>query len=459
MAYIYVIRNKINDKVYIGQTRRTIEERFRDHLDIARNKKVQTKVYVKMREIGIDNFYPELLIECDENELNKYEQYYVEKYDSLNNGYNSVYPCSSIGKRPVHDYEDKIVDLYTSGHSYSFIAMECNISLAEVGRVVNENNLDTTNREYTRESKSRSVGIIMYNAEFNNGTYFDSIKDAYNTVSRERNRDNFTLEFYSRVKVACQNGNVAYSHRWQLASDLAYDDKIFRTKFDKEAYIQGKPAYQPEGKQYYIVDGAITEVLKHYYSGVKHTNRCIDCNTEISSKANRCKKCSNIHINHSGVFNYDSKCPDKSTLEQLLNEYNFSQIGRKYGVSGNAVKKWAKKYGLYIPKNKNKPSKEELGDILKHKTAKEVAEMYCVTRDTVYDWAHSYDIKIKDSFKILCLEDDIYFDTFRDAAKYMMDNKLTNETNLNHVSYHISKVVNSNSNYRGKHWIKILSQN
>lgn len=41
-----------------------------------------------------------------------------------------------------------------------------------------------------------------------------------------------------------------------------------------------------------------------------------------------------------------SKKPEKSELEKDLNELNWSAIGRKYGVSDNAVKKWAKSYNL-----------------------------------------------------------------------------------------------------------------
>ena len=32
MAYIYKITNDINNKVYIGKTIKTVEERFRQHL-------------------------------------------------------------------------------------------------------------------------------------------------------------------------------------------------------------------------------------------------------------------------------------------------------------------------------------------------------------------------------------------------------------------------------------------
>lgn len=38
--------------------------------------------------------------------------------------------------------------------------------------------------------------------------------------------------------------------------------------------------------------------------------------------------------------------PDKETLIKELKESNFTQVGKKYGVSDNAIRKWCKSYGL-----------------------------------------------------------------------------------------------------------------
>lgn len=38
--------------------------------------------------------------------------------------------------------------------------------------------------------------------------------------------------------------------------------------------------------------------------------------------------------------------PSKEELEKMIKESNFCAIGRKYGVSDNAIRKWARKYGI-----------------------------------------------------------------------------------------------------------------
>ena len=63
---VYKITNLINGKVYIGQTVRSLEERYRGHIQRA-NKGYMGKLYPAMRKYGIDNFKPEVIEEIDES--------------------------------------------------------------------------------------------------------------------------------------------------------------------------------------------------------------------------------------------------------------------------------------------------------------------------------------------------------------------------------------------------------
>lgn len=89
---IYIIRNKINDKVYIGQTCNSIRERFLQHTKPSVVKKRGTyKLYNAISKYGKENFYYELLEEnIDSDDADNKEIYYIDKYDSYENGYNST---------------------------------------------------------------------------------------------------------------------------------------------------------------------------------------------------------------------------------------------------------------------------------------------------------------------------------------------------------------------------------
>jgi group I intron endonuclease len=86
MGYIYKITNKINGKIYIGQTIQTLKERWKQHKKVGSNCCYLKKAFVKH---GIDNFEFKLICICFDEDLNKYEIQYMEKYNSMvPNGYN-----------------------------------------------------------------------------------------------------------------------------------------------------------------------------------------------------------------------------------------------------------------------------------------------------------------------------------------------------------------------------------
>ena len=71
--------------------------------------------------------------------------------------------------------------------------------------------------------------------------------------------------------------------------------------------------------------------------------KCLECNNLISTKAIRCKSCAGqIRQARSRAFTL----PTKNELIKLLHENNFTKVGKIFGVSDNAVRKWAKSYGI-----------------------------------------------------------------------------------------------------------------
>ena len=65
-------------------------------------------------------------------------------------------------------------------------------------------------------------------------------------------------------------------------------------------------------------------------------NFCIDCQQKINRQAKRCAKCNSL--NKRKVKNR----PSKEQLLKEIEETNYCAVGRKYGVSDNAVRKWLK---------------------------------------------------------------------------------------------------------------------
>ncbi len=83
---IYIIKNNINDKVYIGQSVNA-NDRWKRHISDAKNRQPQ-RIHKAMQKYGIENFHYEILESQIEN-YDEREKYWIKYYNSLiPNGYN-----------------------------------------------------------------------------------------------------------------------------------------------------------------------------------------------------------------------------------------------------------------------------------------------------------------------------------------------------------------------------------
>lgn len=86
MGYIYKIKNKIDNKTYIGQTTQDLETRWRNH-----RKNTSNCRYLKsaFKKYGIESFEFKLVCITFDNQLDDMEIKYIEQYKCLvPNGYN-----------------------------------------------------------------------------------------------------------------------------------------------------------------------------------------------------------------------------------------------------------------------------------------------------------------------------------------------------------------------------------
>ena len=93
LGKIYIITNTKNDLVYVGSTTQSLHDRWWGHYRESKVK--QCRFYRAIREIGWKHFNMKLLetIEYEEkSQLWQLEAQYITKYNSINNGYNSIYP-------------------------------------------------------------------------------------------------------------------------------------------------------------------------------------------------------------------------------------------------------------------------------------------------------------------------------------------------------------------------------
>lgn len=78
---IYLVTNKINNKVYVGQTINTLNRRRINHLAAARNENDNLYFHRAIKKYGEENFDWKVLDKANnQEELNNLECFYIKKY-------------------------------------------------------------------------------------------------------------------------------------------------------------------------------------------------------------------------------------------------------------------------------------------------------------------------------------------------------------------------------------------
>lgn len=90
MTYtIYKIENTVNDKIYIGYTKRDLRSRFAEHVRSANRINCKTKIGRAIRKHGAEHFTISSIVTTDDRTIcNKLEDDYILEFDSISSGYN-----------------------------------------------------------------------------------------------------------------------------------------------------------------------------------------------------------------------------------------------------------------------------------------------------------------------------------------------------------------------------------
>ena len=197
-GFIYIIKNTINDKVYIGQTRTSVNQRWQEHL---RHAKYGSQVINRaMRKYGVENFYIETLEICDVKLLDVREMYYIDLYDSVNKskGYNvSIGGNTPRFRRRILSINE-LVNLYVNEKfTLEQIAEKYDVS------------------RYIVCTELRNAGIIIRDRH-DSATRYTKLKkseivDALNKCGSLRAAAKFLNVKYSTFRKSCIYYNIEYN--------------------------------------------------------------------------------------------------------------------------------------------------------------------------------------------------------------------------------------------------------
>ena len=197
-GFIYAIRNTVNNKIYIGQTKTSVDQRWAEHLRHARyGNQIINRA---MRKYGTDKFYIETLEICEITMLDEREMYYIDLFDSTDKskGYNvSIGGNTPKFKRPVLSISD-LINLYVNEKfTLNNIAKKFNVSRYIISTELKNAGVALRDRHESAERASK-VNVEL-------------ITEALQNTTSLRKAAIYAGVTYSTFRKACMINHIEYN--------------------------------------------------------------------------------------------------------------------------------------------------------------------------------------------------------------------------------------------------------
>lgn len=217
MKQIYVIKNIINDLVYVGQAA-SAYDRFRRHRNnhISADKQ-DLKIVNAMKNLGANNFYYEILENCADEDADEKEKYYISKFNSFKNGYNG-----NVGGVGAKNYTEEDIkecyELLMNGSTIREIEIVTGINRSTLKRelekiVPNYNTVVNMNMKKARV-KSAGTPVNQYDMEGNFIRRYSSVREALESLGVSVKTGSIANCCKHRP-----NYHTAYGYKWEYATE------------------------------------------------------------------------------------------------------------------------------------------------------------------------------------------------------------------------------------------------
>lgn len=170
--------------MYIGQTRKTIQDRFKEHICSAFNPNdISYSTHLKraIRKYGVNSFTVESIEQCDEDQLNDREKYWISYFDSMAHGYNMT-----LGGEGSSKYTDEeILAAWNAGNSLTMISESIGIKSVLAGvrlRALGITEEEINKRGYSYTANNLCRPVYQYGLDGSFLKEYPSLKVAENEL-------------------------------------------------------------------------------------------------------------------------------------------------------------------------------------------------------------------------------------------------------------------------------------
>ena len=234
MIGIYKITNKINGKMYVGQSQ-DIFERWRTHETNFRLKRYDYTLYRAFEKYGFENFEFSVIEEITTEQLNERERYWIKTLhtyvkDPECNGYNMTVGGEGLGLIDI----EEVKYLWGLGKSVIEIAEQTGHDRSAIRKYLAEcpdyNEQEARSRGNKRMWQNRGEAVEQYTLA---GNYIDTF---YNLADAERCTGISSKSIWNTV---AKKTLTAGGYQWKYCSD-----ESLVTDVSKKAKRQKRPVMQ-----------------------------------------------------------------------------------------------------------------------------------------------------------------------------------------------------------------------
>lgn len=285
---IYKITNIISNKCYIGKSVE-IHERWKRHISNSKPIEEGGENYAinkAIRKYGANNFTFEILEKVPIDLLDEREKYWIQYFNSYYNGYNET-----LGGDGVIRYNyNEIINLWNEGNNCKQIEEILHCNDMTVTRALHSANIT---EEQIRQRSNYNKNKLIVAIDINTNTplkIFNSTYEACRFLTK-------SIKEQSGIYAAVKN-----HYKWQGY----YWDYLTNTNIPKKELNDLEFLSYQQNKNLIL----LTE------------------NKKSSLSNHKTKRCS------------------REELKKLIRTLTFSEIGRKFKVSDNTIRKWCDYYNL-----------------------------------------------------------------------------------------------------------------
>lgn len=205
MAYIYLIKNNINGKCYVGKTLKSPKERFSEHLyDAYKPTEENRPLYRAIKKYGKDNFSLRVLEECTDGLASEREIWYIKKLKTYAHGYNAT-----IGGDGKQLFDHNVIKAQLeAGLSQKLITELNGCSIDLVRQIRLENSIPLTKIR-------KQPSVVAYTEDETEVGVFISAREAFRFL-REIGITDARSDGGTHINAVC-NGRrkAAYGFKWK----------------------------------------------------------------------------------------------------------------------------------------------------------------------------------------------------------------------------------------------------